>query len=48
MLRELQALDAEHGDLSQFRSLVSGAQYLRLYGLVRTYVPPEAEVLDWG
>ena len=26
MLRELQALDAEHEDLYQFRSLVSGAQ----------------------
>jgi SAM-dependent methyltransferase len=44
ILRQLRAFDADY----QFRSLVSGHQYSRLYQLVRKYVPSEAEVLDWG
>jgi SAM-dependent methyltransferase len=34
--------------LVQFRALASARQYLLLYRLVRTFVPPNAQVLDWG
>jgi SAM-dependent methyltransferase len=48
VLRQLQGLAAENPSLGIFGSLVGGHQYLRLYYLVRTHVPPGATVLDWG
>jgi SAM-dependent methyltransferase len=48
ILRHLRALAAERPTLSHFGSLVGGHQYLKLYELVRTYVPRGATVLDWG
>jgi SAM-dependent methyltransferase len=48
VLRHLQRLAAEKPNLRYFGSLVAGHQYLRLYQLARTYVPPGARVLDWG
>lgn len=36
------------GRLKQFRSFAGVAQYRNLWRLVRQYVPPGGEVLDWG
>jgi SAM-dependent methyltransferase len=38
----------EGQELLQFRSRVGAHQYCRLYSLVRTFIPPGCEVLDWG
>jgi SAM-dependent methyltransferase len=50
ILEELVAVagDAGRHGLDQFRTLVAARQYRGLYGLFRRYVPPGAEVLDWG
>jgi SAM-dependent methyltransferase len=48
VLRRLQSLAADTPNLHHFGSLAGGHQYLRLYRLVRAYVPPGTTVLDWG
>ncbi len=50
VLHELNELAERYpeSDLYQFRSLVSGHQYRRVYALFQRYVKPGAHVLDWG
>jgi SAM-dependent methyltransferase len=48
VLRHLQGLAGETPNLRYFGSLAGGHQYVKLYELVRTHVPPGATVLDWG
>jgi SAM-dependent methyltransferase len=47
-LMRIRETDPRTADLLQFRSLVTAAQYRRLYRLARKYVAPGARVLDWG
>lgn len=50
LIRQLAEYQRENRDLDllQFRRLVSGHQYLRLYDLVNRHVRPGSDVLDWG
>ena len=48
ILGELVARARHDETLSMFRSVAGGAQYHRLWGLVRRFVPAGARVLDWG
>jgi hypothetical protein len=45
---ELMGLQGSQRDLIQFRNLACAHQYLRLYRLVRGYLPEGSHVLDWG
>ena len=40
--------DPACADLLQYRRMATAHQYLRLYDLVRRYLPAGSEVLDWG
>jgi SAM-dependent methyltransferase len=48
IIAELSELARRFDGLLQFRSVVTAHQYVRLYRLVRRYLPKGAEVLDWG
>ena len=48
ILHELMQARAVQPNLLQFGSLLSAHQYLRAYALVRRYVLPGSQVLDWG
>lgn len=47
-LMRIRETDPSTADLLQFRSMVTAAQYRRLYRLTRRLVPAGSEVLDWG
>jgi SAM-dependent methyltransferase len=47
-LMHIRDTDPRTADLLQFRSLVTAAQYRRLYRLARRYAAPGGRVLDWG
>jgi SAM-dependent methyltransferase len=47
-LMRIRETDPGTADLLQFRSMVTAAQYRRLYRLTRRLVAAGSEVLDWG